>query len=51
MIILTYNSGFSINQESEVISNDQLDENVISALKDLWMLQYDVMFGKNYNNR
>ncbi|WP_053982978.1 LTA synthase family protein [Niameybacter massiliensis] len=50
-VIPAYNSGFSINKAGEVISNDQLDEDAISALKDLWMLQYDVMFGKNYSNR
>lgn len=50
-IIPAYNSGFSINKRGDVISNDQLDEEAVSALKDLWMLQYDVMFGKNYSDR
>lgn len=50
-IIPAYNLGFSINKEGAVISNDQLDEEAIRVLKDLWVLQYDVMFGKNYSNR
>lgn len=49
--IPAYNLGFSINKEGSVISNDQLDQEAIRALKDLWVLQYDVMFGKNYSNR
>lgn len=49
--IRAYNTGFSVNKEGELISNDQLSSEAIEDLQDLWVLQYDVMFGKNYSNR
>ena len=49
--IRAYNTVFSVDKDGNLISNDQLDDSAVQALKDLWLLQYDRMFGKQYSNR
>lgn len=49
--IRAYNTVFSVDKDGNLVSNDQLDDSAVQALKDLWLLQYDRMFGKQYSNR